>query len=67
MHLYLAEKIRALGVGKEYFFRMAHMWRFKREGNVQQDLLEYKHGGIIPVYISDYILHLQKEEASCKK
>jgi hypothetical protein len=62
MHLYLAEKIRALGCGKEYFFRLAYMWRFKKEGNVSQDVLEYKHCGIIPVYVQEYVCHIQKSD-----
>lgn len=62
MHLYLAETMRRLRVDPQYFFRMAHQWRFTKDAEVTRDVLEYKCAGIIPVYVREYVGHLQQEQ-----
>lgn len=52
MHLYLAQKMQALCVEPNYFFRLAHLWKFKREVDVARDALEYRQAGIIPPYVA---------------
>lgn len=63
MHLYLAEKMSRLDVQPTYFFRLAHQWRFGRDVDVTQDALAYKICGIIPLYVQEYVHHIQKGES----
>ncbi len=63
MHLYLAEKMHRLRVDAKYFFRLAHQWRFGRDVDVTQDALAYKICGIIPLYVQEYVHHMQQEES----
>ena len=62
MHLYLAEKIRALGTDTRSFFRLAHIWRFGRDTTGVLDAQEYAKLGIFPQYVREYIFHIQKKE-----
>ncbi len=62
MQLYLADKLRALNVEPHYFFRLAHIWKFKREVDVARDALEYRQAGIIPTYVREYVQHIQESE-----
>lgn len=62
MHLYLAQKMQALSLEPYYFFRLAHIWRFKKEVDVARDALEYRQAGIIPPYVREYVQHIQESE-----
>ena len=62
MHLYLAEKIRALGTDARSFFRLAHIWRFGKDTTGVLDAQEYVKQGIIPPYVREYIYHIQHKE-----
>ena len=44
----------------KYFFRVAHQWKFGRDGRVMQDVHEYKESGTIPPYVQEYVEHIQK-------
>ena len=62
MHLYLVHKMQELKVEPAYFFRLAHQWRFGREADLTRDALEYKLCGIVPMYVEQYVHHLQEGE-----
>lgn len=61
----MMEKVRQLRVDLDYFFRMAHQWRFGRSVDsqaVRLDVLQQEHFGITPKYVEDYVHHLQQVE-----
>lgn len=62
MRLYLADKMVRLNVTVTYFFRLAHVWRFGRDTDVQWDVLQYMTAGDIPPYVEAYICDMQTKE-----
>lgn len=62
MHLWLADRIARLKTDATYFFRMAHTWRFGKDADVSRDVLEYRHCGIIPLYVREYVCDIQRKE-----
>lgn len=64
MHLYLADRMVRLRVTEQQFFRTAHMWRFNRDAEINADVLAYKIGGIIPLYVQEFVKDIQQKEVS---
>ena len=59
MHLYLADYLTRTGISANDFFRSAYFWRFKTYPNIGNDVTNYRVHGIIPVYVADYVAHIQ--------
>ena len=65
MHLFIAELMVRHEMSPKYFFRLAHQWRFGRDGRVMQDVHEYNTSGTIPPYVQEYVEHIQKQGEQC--
>lgn len=61
MLLYLAHKIHECG-DIQQFFRSAYMFKFGKDHDCTNDIVQYKLHAIIPPYISDFVAHIQKNE-----
>lgn len=64
MQLYLANTMDRLKVDAHTFFRIAYLWRFNKTPELTCDVIEYTVSGIIPIYVQDYVQHLQKGEST---
>jgi hypothetical protein len=67
MHLYLQARLVTLHVSDHYFFRMAHQWKFGRDVNPERDVWSYRHVGVIPSYVVEYVKELQRKEMPCEQ
>ncbi len=59
MILYLEATMARLRVDEAYFFRISYNWKFQKVMDVSQDVSSYKAFRIVPVYVREYIKHLQ--------
>lgn len=60
MLLYLTQKIREIEGGDKSFFTSAYIWRFNKIVDISGDVLAYRVQGFIPLYVSEYVKHIQK-------
>lgn len=45
-----------------YFFRMAYVWKFKKDADVHKDVEDYMGGADPPPYVQDYVRDIQQKE-----
>lgn len=62
MRLYLADRLVRHHVTVTYFFRLAYVWRFGKDADVQWDVANYMAGGDPPPYVQAYVQHIQEKE-----
>lgn len=60
MYLYLKEKIRQANDSELLFFQTAYYWRFQKHYDCVNDSIQFRLHAIIPKYVEEYVIHLQK-------
>ncbi len=60
MLLALREYMRRLQVDEKLFFRLAYIFKFKKEVNLDEDVRRFKESGSVPKYVADYLESLQR-------
>lgn len=60
MLLYLVETLNRLRRDDLSFFQEAYIWAFKKEGEVSNDVVQYRLHAIIPKYVQKYLQHIKE-------
>ena len=55
MRLLLEEAILRNGGDEQAFFRMCFMWKWKKDGDVWNDIAQWKLHAILPSYVQDFL------------
>lgn len=54
-HELLRRKLDELQMEVHPFFRVAHVWSFGTDPDLNDDVAQYRIHGIIPIYVSKYL------------
>lgn len=62
MILYLQAKLSELRMAYFEFFQVAYYWKYQKHYLSNSDCAEFALHGIVPVYVQEYLRHLQENE-----
>lgn len=64
MILYLYQKLNELRISHYEFFETAYVWVFMpaRMPDLSNDFCQFTLHGLVPVYVTKYLKHLQSQE-----